>query len=80
MSRKEIEQDILEHVTGLTQEQEIFYSNRYYDEEFEYRHVIVPKQIARWIPQKLMSDQEWRSFGIKQSQGWVHYMIHSTII
>lgn len=24
----------------------------------------------------LNSDHEWRSFGIKQSAGWEHYMVH----
>ena len=24
-----------------------------------------------------MDELEWRSFGIRQSPGWVHYMIHS---
>ncbi|CAD6191207.1 unnamed protein product [Caenorhabditis auriculariae] len=30
-------------------------------------------------PQKnrLMSESEWRSLGIQQSAGWIHYMIHS---
>ncbi|KAG0262844.1 transcription factor [Actinomortierella ambigua] len=23
-----------------------------------------------------MSEEEWRSLGVKQSQGWEHYMIH----
>lgn len=26
---------------------------------------------------RLMSENEWRSFGVKQSPGWVHYMIHN---
>ncbi|VDN07208.1 unnamed protein product, partial [Onchocerca ochengi] len=26
---------------------------------------------------RLMSEKEWRSLGIQQSQGWVHYMIHT---
>jgi cyclin-dependent kinase regulatory subunit CKS1 len=32
-------------------EDDIYYSPRYYDDEFEYRHVNVPKQIARWMPE-----------------------------
>ncbi|KAI8910354.1 cyclin-dependent kinase regulatory subunit CKS1 [Gorgonomyces haynaldii] len=59
-------------------EDEIFYSSRYYDDLYEYRHVIVPKAIAKWLPQgRLMEDHEWRSYGIRQSAGWVHYMIHN---
>jgi hypothetical protein len=26
-----------------------------------------------------MEEDEWRSFGVRQSPGWVHYMIHSII-
>ena len=26
---------------------------------------------------RLMTEAEWRSFGVKQSPGWVHYMIHN---
>ncbi len=39
--------DISEH------EDEIYYSPRYYDDEHEYRHVVLPKQIARWVPSNL---------------------------
>ncbi|KAJ3017039.1 hypothetical protein HKX48_003754 [Thoreauomyces humboldtii] len=57
---------------------DIIYSNRYSDETSEYRHVTLPKQIARWVPDDgLMSDQEWRSLGVMQSPGWEHYMRHA---
>ncbi|MBN3271259.1 CKS1 protein, partial [Polyodon spathula] len=56
---------------------QIYYSDKYTDEEFEYRHVLLPKQLARLVPTShLMSEDEWRSLGVQQSQGWVHYMIH----
>uniref|UniRef100_A0A2I3GEX5 Cyclin-dependent kinases regulatory subunit n=1 Tax=Nomascus leucogenys TaxID=61853 RepID=A0A2I3GEX5_NOMLE len=42
----------------------IYYSDKYDDEEFEYRHVMLPKDIANW------------NLGVQQSQGWVHYTIH----
>lgn len=41
-----------------------------------FRHVILPKGIAKWLPNRLMSEAEWRSLGVIQSPGWVHYMIH----
>ncbi|KAF9174446.1 hypothetical protein BGX20_011265 [Mortierella sp. AD010] len=41
------------------------------------KHVSLPKAIARYVPNELMSEEEWRSLGVKQSQGWEHYMIHS---
>ncbi len=56
---------------------EIEYSDKYYDEYYEYRHVILPKEIFKKLPsKKLLSDSEWRSIGLTQSQGWVHYTIH----
>ena len=33
--------------------------------------------MAKLIPTThLMSEDEWRSLGVIQSQGWQHYMIH----
>ncbi|KAJ3051719.1 Cyclin-dependent kinases regulatory subunit [Rhizophlyctis rosea] len=56
---------------------DIYYSNKYNDEVYEYRHVTLPKQIAQWLPKDtLMSEQEWRSYGVQQSPGWNHYMLH----
>ncbi|XP_059609363.1 cyclin-dependent kinases regulatory subunit [Phlebotomus argentipes] len=56
---------------------DIHYSSKYYDKEFEYRHVVLPKELAKNIPKThLMSETEWRALGVQQSRGWVHYMIH----
>lgn len=56
---------------------EIYYSGKYCDEEHEYRHVVLPKELVKLVPKNhLMSEQEWRSIGVQQSQGWVHYMAH----
>ncbi|XP_071841730.1 cyclin-dependent kinases regulatory subunit-like [Apostichopus japonicus] len=55
----------------------ISYSNRYSDESYEYRHVTLPKELARMVPRvHLMTESEWRNLGVQQSVGWVHYMIH----
>ncbi|XKL67532.1 hypothetical protein PGB90_003023 [Kerria lacca] len=55
----------------------IYYSDKYYDDEFEYRHVVLPKEIAARVPKThLMSEAEWRAIGIQMSPGWIHYMIH----
>lgn len=56
----------------------IRYSDRYSaDDGYEYRHVILPPSIARLIPRgRLLTENEWRSFGIQQSKGWVHYSLH----
>lgn len=67
----------------------IHYSDRYADDEYEYRHVILPKSLLRLIPQeffvnndkvntlRLLSEPEWRGIGITQSLGWEHYEVHS---
>ncbi|XP_066577396.1 cyclin-dependent kinases regulatory subunit 1 [Amia ocellicauda] len=58
-------------------QKQIYYSDKYDDGKFEYRHVMLPKEIARLVPKThLMSETEWRNLGVQQSQGWVHYMIH----
>lgn len=55
----------------------ILYSDKYYDDKYEYRHVQVPVEMAKIIPKnKLMTEDEWRAIGIQQSHGWIHYMIH----
>ncbi|KAK9967493.1 hypothetical protein ABG768_001891 [Culter alburnus] len=56
---------------------QIYYSDKYSDEEYEYRHVMLPKQLSKLVPSShLMSEEEWRKLGVQQSQGWIHYMIH----
>jgi len=56
---------------------QIYYSDKYTDDEFEYRHVMLPKEIAKLVPKShLMTEDEWRSIGVQQSQGWQHYMLH----
>ncbi|KAF3764689.1 hypothetical protein M406DRAFT_291831 [Cryphonectria parasitica EP155] len=64
----------------------IHYSSRYSDNEFEYRHVQLPKAMLKVIPKeyfdsskgtlKLLWEDEWRSMGITQSLGWEHYEVH----
>ena len=65
----------------------IHYSDRYADDEYEYRHVILPKPLFKMIPKtffnpdksgtlRLLSEQEWRGIGITQSLGWEHYEVH----
>eukprot|EP00936_MAST-01D_sp_MAST-1D-sp1_P003044 g3044.t1 len=34
-------------------------------------------QLAKSVPRgRLLNEQEWRSMGVQQSRGWVHYAIH----
>eukprot|EP00811_Abedinium_folium_P011171 NODE_20337_length_802_cov_37.939259.p2 GENE.NODE_20337_length_802_cov_37.939259~~NODE_20337_length_802_cov_37.939259.p2 ORF type:complete len:96 (+),score=14.31 NODE_20337_length_802_cov_37.939259:124-411(+) len=60
---------------------EIEYSDKYNDDTHEYRHVILPKPIAKEMykmasAKRLLTETEWRSLGVQQSRGWVHYEIH----
>jgi cyclin-dependent kinase regulatory subunit CKS1 len=59
------------------------YSDKYTDDYYEYRHVILTRAMAveakiimNRHPDGLMSEVEWRSIGVQQSRGWVHYMQH----
>lgn len=56
----------------------IYYSPKYSDDKYEYRHVILPKEMVKLVPgTHLLSEQEWRAIGVQQSQGWVNYMTHN---
>ncbi|KAI9886201.1 MAG: transcription factor [Watsoniomyces obsoletus] len=54
----------------------IHYSSRYSDDEYEYRHVQLPKAMLKQIPKdyfdtstgtlKLLWEEEWRGLGITQ--------------
>lgn len=54
---------------------EIEYSEKYFDDFYEYRHVVLPKEVYKKITNKgkLLSEPEWRNIGVQQSRGWVHY-------
>eukprot|EP00924_Labyrinthula_sp_SR-Ha-C_P014424 snap_masked-scaffold_20-processed-gene-5.87-mRNA-1 protein AED:0.37 eAED:0.39 QI:0/-1/0/1/-1/1/1/0/108 len=56
----------------------IEYSDKYYDGEYEYRHVILPKELAKALDKdcKLLSEEDWRNLGVQQSRGWQHYAVH----
>ncbi|XP_056645426.1 cyclin-dependent kinases regulatory subunit-like [Diorhabda sublineata] len=56
----------------------IKYSQRYTDEKYEYRHVILPPHLAKLVPRpQMMTETEWRNLGVQQSSNWVHYMKHT---
>ncbi|KAF6011083.1 Cyclin-dependent kinases regulatory subunit (Cell division control protein cks1) [Brettanomyces bruxellensis] len=64
-----------------------YYSPRYSDDNYEYRHVVLPRELLKLIPRdyftengtfKLLTEDEWRGqLGITQSLGWVHYGCHA---
>ena len=75
----------------LTAMLRIHYSDRYSDDEYEYRHVILPKQLLKMIPNdyfspddsgvlRLLAEHEWRGIGITQSLGWEHYEVHGEFV
>ncbi|ODN76900.1 cyclin-dependent kinase regulatory subunit, variant [Cryptococcus amylolentus CBS 6039] len=58
------------------------------DDRFEYRHVILPKQMLKLIPKRyfsnddtgllrILEEDEWRGIGITQSLGWEHFEVHA---
>lgn len=65
----------------------IHYLPRYADDEFEYRHVMLPKSMLKVIPSdyfsqesgtlRILMEEEWRGLGITQSLGWAHYETHA---
>lgn len=56
---------------------QIQYSEKYDDDKYEFRHVILPADLAKLVPKThLMSETEWRNLGVQQSPGWVHFMMH----
>ncbi|XP_043828291.1 cyclin-dependent kinases regulatory subunit 2-like [Dromiciops gliroides] len=55
----------------------IYYLDKYFDEHYEYRHLMLPKELSKQVPKThLMYEEEWRSLCVQQSLGWVHYMVH----
>ncbi|KAG1175497.1 hypothetical protein G6F70_006729 [Rhizopus microsporus] len=72
MERVQKQKDVLDY------EDKITYSSKYFDDVYEYRHVILPLEIARWLPHHgLMTEEECRALGVSQSVGWQHYMVHA---
>jgi len=57
---------------------EIEYSETYSDDQYFYRNVRLTKDVFKKIPQKgkIMTEEQWRSLGIKGSKGWQHYCIY----
>ena len=60
--------------------QRIEYSEKYFDETSEYRHVILPRELAKQLPKnRLLTENEWRGIGVQQSRGWEHYAVSTSI-
>lgn len=42
--------------------------------------MILPKELQRSLPDRLLTETEWRQLGVQQSRGWVHYAIHKYVL
>ena len=64
--------------------EEVEYSEKYCDDVYEYRHVILPKRVLKEMMRlmhptgqlRLLAESEWRGIGVQQSRGWMHYEVH----
>ena len=60
---------------------DIYYSDKYTDDNFEYRHVMLPKDLAKLVPKThLMSEAEWRNLGVQQSLGEVTDLLYLSLV
>ncbi|SAL95017.1 hypothetical protein [Absidia glauca] len=59
---------------------EIRSSTIYKDDQYQYRHVTLPRQIAAHLPhgglKTLLRENDYRRLGVGISGGWEHYMIY----
>ena len=66
---------------SVMSKKDIYYSDKYTDDKFEYRHVMLPKDLAKLVPKThLMSEAEWRNLGVQQSLGEVTDLLYLTIV
>jgi len=63
---------------------EFNYSDKYYDDQNEYRHVTLPRdfgtRVYKHFGGNLLAENDWRKIGIEMSRGWVHVSTTSNII
>ena len=53
---------------------EIEHSEKYYDEEYEYKHVTLTEDAAEMIKKgQLLTPDQYVQIGLKQTPGWIHY-------
>uniref|UniRef100_A0A8C5WVJ9 Cyclin-dependent kinases regulatory subunit n=1 Tax=Laticauda laticaudata TaxID=8630 RepID=A0A8C5WVJ9_LATLA len=58
-------------------QKQIYFSDKYLDENYEFQHVMLPREFSKQVPKiYLMTEEEWRRLGVQQSLGWVLYTIH----
>ena len=43
----------------------IYYSDKYFDDDYEYRHVFLTEALFKKMPKdKYLTEQEWRDLGV----------------
>ena len=53
------------------------YTDKYVDDNYEYRQVLLPRRIANKLDiEKLLTEEQCIELGIRQSRGWAHYGFH----
>uniref|UniRef100_A0A8C3WUC6 Cyclin-dependent kinases regulatory subunit n=1 Tax=Catagonus wagneri TaxID=51154 RepID=A0A8C3WUC6_9CETA len=53
------------------------YLDKYFYKHYEHRHVTLPRELSKQVPRiHLMSEEEQRMPGVRQSPGWAHYVTH----
>ena len=52
---------------------EIDYGDYYQDDVYEYKNIALPRDLFERKPKGLLSEDQWRQLGIKQTQGWEHW-------
>jgi cyclin-dependent kinase regulatory subunit CKS1 len=44
-----------------------------------FRHVVLPKNLVKWLPKGILKPEQWIELGVHQSSGWEHYMIYGNL-
>merc|ERR1712172_160013 len=57
-------------ITKMSSKKQIYYSDKYTDEEFEYRHVMLPKDLAKMVPKTHLMSETWSP--TKSGMGALH--------
>lgn len=62
----------------MTEEEykKVDYSERYETDEYIYRHVRLPRSLARLVPKgQLLTEKEWKEtiLRLEMTSGWEHY-------
>jgi len=56
--------------------EKIVHSNKYSDGEYEYKHVLLPKEVFKTMEKnKILTPDEVQKLGISNSKGWEHYFV-----